>query len=79
MDEAQLDGWRNDDLKISRQIGDAWVELAETLILLVPIVVFDVERNALINPAHPDAASIRTLNVEPIRWGMIDSSERPEA
>ena len=68
LDETHLIGWRNDDLLLSRRAGDAWLRLAETAILLVPSVVFDVERNALINPAHPDAARIVTLSIESIRW-----------
>jgi RES domain-containing protein len=68
LDDKNLTGWRNDDLNTSRQIGDTWLKGAESAILLVPSVVFDIERNALINPAHPDAASIRALSVEPIRW-----------
>jgi RES domain-containing protein len=68
LDETHLIGWRNDDLRLSRQAGDAWLRLAETAILLVPSMVFDVERNALIDPAHPDAARILTLSIESIRW-----------
>jgi len=37
-------------------------------LLLVPSVVFDVERNALINPAHSDSTLIRLVGMEPIRW-----------
>jgi RES domain-containing protein len=68
LDEEHLTGWRDDNLKVSRQAGDAWLELAQTAVLLVPSVVFDIERNALINPAHPDATRIRTLSIESIRW-----------
>ena len=68
LDEKHLIGWRNDGQQLTRQAGDAWLDLAQTAILLVPSVVFDVERNALINPAHPDAARIRTLSIESIRW-----------
>jgi RES domain-containing protein len=68
LDETHLIGWRNDDLRLSSQAGDAWLRLAETAILLVPSMVFDVERNALIDPAHPDAARILTLSIESIRW-----------
>jgi RES domain-containing protein len=68
LDEKHLIGRRNDNLLLSRQAGDAWLELAETVILLMPSVVFDVERNALINPAHPEAARIRTLSIESVRW-----------
>jgi RES domain-containing protein len=68
LDEKHLIGWRNEDLQLSRRAGDAWLDLAQTAILLVPSVVFDVERNALINPAHLDATRIRTLSIESIRW-----------
>lgn len=68
IDEERHTGWRNEDLRASRRAGDSWLEAAQTAILLVPSVVFDVERNALINPAHPDAKRIRTLSIEPIRW-----------
>jgi RES domain-containing protein len=40
----------------------------KTAILLVPSVVFDVERNALINPAHAETARIRIAGIEAIRW-----------
>jgi RES domain-containing protein len=68
LDEKHLIGWRNDGQQLTRQAGDAWLDLAQTAILLVPSVVFDVERNALINPAHPDAARIRILSIDSIRW-----------
>ncbi len=67
-DEELYAGWRDDDLRASRRAGDSWLGLAQTAILLVPSVVFDIERNALINPAHPDAKLIRTLSYAPIRW-----------
>jgi RES domain-containing protein len=37
-------------------------------ILLVPSVVARMERNILINPAHPDAAAIRPTLEEPVPW-----------
>jgi len=43
LDEKHLTGWRNDDLQLSRQAGDAWLELAQTAILLVPGVVFEMQ------------------------------------
>jgi RES domain-containing protein len=68
LDENSLIGWRDSDLRRSRQAGDAWLKAAQSAVLLVPSVVFSVERNALINPAHPDAARIRILTIESIRW-----------
>jgi RES domain-containing protein len=40
----------------------------ESAILLVPSVVFGVERNALINPLHPDFRQINVVSIEPVRW-----------
>jgi RES domain-containing protein len=61
-------GWNAIDHAVSRKAGDAWLETRASVILLVPSVVFEVERNALINPAHPEAKRIRVLSVESIRW-----------
>ncbi len=35
-------------------LGDAWVASKRTAVLTVPSVVVPVERNYLLNPAHPD-------------------------
>lgn len=68
LDASSLPGWNHEDFTVSRRAGDAWLLAAQTAILLVPSVVFDIERNALINPAHPEMARIRIASVEPIRW-----------
>jgi RES domain-containing protein len=68
LDPKTIPGWRDADTIVSRRAGDAWLLSARTAILLVPSVVFDVERNALINPAHADTARIRVANIEAIRW-----------
>jgi RES domain-containing protein len=68
LDEENIPGWRDGDFKVSRRAGDAWLTAVQTSILLVPSVIFDVERNALINPVHADAKRIRTSSMEPIRW-----------
>lgn len=65
---AQHPGWDFADAIVSRRAGDAWIAAAASAILLVPSVVFDVERNALINPAHRQFARIRVLSIEPVRW-----------
>lgn len=44
-----------------RLIGDAWLSRMNAPLLLVPSVVAPEEHNILLNPAHPDAASIRIL------------------
>jgi len=68
LDAKTIPGWKTEDYRVSRRAGDIWLMAAQTAILLVPSAVFDVERNALINPSHPDMARIRIASVEPIRW-----------
>lgn len=68
VDPEALAGWQDADCRVRRRAGDAWLNAAKTAILKVPSVVFDVERNALINPAHPDRARIRLLSIEALRW-----------
>ena len=47
-----MPGWDDPDMIASRKAGDAWLEKASTAVLRVPSIVFDVERNVLINPGH---------------------------
>lgn len=68
LDPKTIPGWRDADAVASRRAGDAWLQAEKTAILKVPSVVFDVERNALINPAHPEIARIRVASIEAIRW-----------
>ena len=73
----QLGGWDAADFQASRRVGDAWLQGQDSSILLVPSVVFKIERNALINPVHPEAKRIRVLSVEPVRWDDRLFSPRP--
>lgn len=65
---GRVRGWDALDCKASRRAGDAWLSAKTSAILLVPSVVFAVERNALINTAHPDARRVRVQSIEPVRW-----------
>lgn len=47
--------------KISIDFGSNWILSDAFAILDIPSVVIPEERNYLINPAHPDAASIRAV------------------
>ena len=65
---SQVPGWDASDQEASRRAGDAWLEEAATTVLLVPSVVFDVERNALINPMHRDFPQVQVVDISPVRW-----------
>jgi RES domain-containing protein len=70
-------GWDKADMIASRAAGDAWLAAGESAVLHVPSVVFDVERNVLINPAHADFKHFRVASVEPVRWDERLFEERP--
>jgi RES domain-containing protein len=61
-------GWDAADMIASRAAGDDWLAKAPSAILLVPSIVFDVERNALINPEHADFGRIKVVGSGPVRW-----------
>ena len=63
-----IPGWELPDMIASRAAGDAWLDSGTTSVLLVPSIVFGVERNVLINPAHADFRRISVASVEPVRW-----------
>lgn len=43
---------------VSRSIGSAWLRSGASCLLVVPSVIIEEEFNVLMNPAHPDSASI---------------------
>ncbi|RFP10349.1 RES domain-containing protein [Duganella sp. BJB488] len=50
----------------SRATGDAWAASGSSALLLVPSVCVPDEYNVLINPRHPDVASITATTIR--RW-----------
>jgi RES domain-containing protein len=68
VEPVAVQGWDQPDMMASRKAGDAWLASGESAILRVPSVVFSVERNVLLNPAHPDFIKIKVVTTEPVRW-----------
>lgn len=52
-----------------RRIGDAWHAGARSAVLQVPSAVVPSECNYLLNPAHPDFA---TITIGPAQWVRFD-------
>ncbi|WP_436166221.1 RES family NAD+ phosphorylase [Bosea sp. LjRoot9] len=60
-------GWNAEPAGLeSIRYGSAWVAGMGSALLLVPSVIVPEERNALINPLHPDAARVKARKVR--RW-----------
>ena len=52
--------------RVSIQFGTDWLNACNSALLIVPSVIVPEEPNVLINPNHPDAASISAAKVR--RW-----------
>ena len=50
--------WHRTNHPVLQGLGSEWAGSGRSLVLMVPSVIIEGEWNALINPAHPDAASI---------------------
>lgn len=51
-------GWR-DRMEVTRQLGTAWLEKGESVLLRVPSALVPETANFLFNPLHADAARFR--------------------
>ncbi|MCE7039384.1 RES family NAD+ phosphorylase [Dyadobacter sp. CY312] len=52
----------------TRETGDTWLQEKSSLLLRVPSVVVRNESNYLINPNHPEAESVKVINIEPFEF-----------
>jgi len=52
----------------TQDLGTDWVKSGATAVLSVPSVIVPSERNYLLNPAHPDFASIRFFPPRPFTF-----------
>jgi RES domain-containing protein len=59
VDRDAVPGWDAPDERASQAFGAAWLREQRSLVLLVPsVVTAGLDRNAVVNPAHPDAGRI---------------------
>lgn len=65
---ASLPGWDGMPAVASKAFGEKWCVEKRSLILIVPSVVARLDRNILINPAHPEFSHITTSLHEPVFW-----------
>jgi RES domain-containing protein len=65
---GDLPGWDAADQAASRAFGDAWLTVARSLLLLVPALAVPQERNALLNPRHPEFARVTALPPAALAW-----------
>jgi RES domain-containing protein len=72
IDAHDLPGWDHDDQIASRRAGDSWIAAGNTVALIVPSRAgAPLERNVVINLAHPDAKKLRVESLGAVPWDMI--------
>jgi RES domain-containing protein len=59
--------WRF-DLSATRALGEEWFAAKESLVMLVPSVVIEVEWNVLINPLHAEFATMKIVQQRAFRF-----------
>ena len=68
-DPSRVPGWDTEDSASARAYGADWHAAARTAVLVVPSLPGQpIERNFIINPAHPDAARIRVMPSFDVVW-----------
>jgi RES domain-containing protein len=64
-----LERWRDYPVPAGlRVIGDAWIESRSSVVLEVPSAIVDGESNYLMNPDHPNFASVVMGHPEPFEF-----------
>jgi RES domain-containing protein len=68
-DPSSAPGWAAEESAVAQAYGDEWHASGRTAVLVVPSLPGQpIERNFIINPAHPDAARIRVMPSFNVTW-----------
>lgn len=68
LNEPALPGWDAMPATVSKSFGERWALEKRSAILLAPSVIARLDRNVMINPAHPDFALIAASLHRPVFW-----------
>jgi RES domain-containing protein len=66
--QPALPEWDRMPATVSKGFGERWCFEKRSLLLIVPSVVTRPDNNILINPAHPEFASLEPSLHEPVYW-----------
>ena len=68
-DEQSLPtGWDSENSTSTKAFGDQWLKEGRAAVLIVPSVIARLDRNALVNPLHPEANQLMVTTPEKIIW-----------
>lgn len=60
--------WDLENTASARAFGDQWLNEARSAILIVPSVIARLDRNAIVNPFHPDAKKLIVSEPQKVIW-----------
>lgn len=60
--------WDSENSASARAVGDQWLSEARSAVLIIPSVIAKLDRNALINPLHPDAKKLIVSDPQKVIW-----------
>lgn len=63
-----LPGWDSMPATVSKAYGESWCRERRSLVLIVPSIVARLDRNVIVNPAHPEFAAVEHGLHEPVYW-----------
>lgn len=70
INESELPGnWREYPAPAALQeLGTDWIQGMSSLVLLVPSAINPLEKNILLNPAHPEMKNLKILKAQPFQF-----------
>jgi RES domain-containing protein len=61
-------GWDSENSASAREVGDQWLLEARSAVLIIPSVIAKLDRNAIVNPLHPDAKRLIVSEPQKVIW-----------
>lgn len=61
-------GWDAENKASARAFGDQWLLEARSAVLIIPSFIARLDRNAMVNPLHPDAEQLIVSKPEKVMW-----------
>jgi|SRR5206468_2416954 len=61
-------GWERPRSTVAKTFGVTWLASLRSLALMVPSAVTRIDWNVVLNPEHPDFATISWSPPRPVRW-----------
>lgn len=62
------ESWDSENSASARVVGDQWLLEVRSAVLIIPSVIAKLDRNALVNPLHPNAKKLIVSEPQKVIW-----------